>query len=190
VSIPFSTSSLPLAMLSPGSDADVADLRARLEAEKRKLSGWAASYAAAWGRLRLAFCSELQETRDGRAVVSTNEPRQVNVTLFEESLGDRDWPPEGLVEFVAWAQNMLERGPEAFRGTAKIEIENRSEYYTVLEISYQRPETDGEMARRLDDEQKRAAAREADARAQYERLKAMFEAAEIPPGLRETGEPS
>jgi hypothetical protein len=45
MSIPSSPSSLPLAELSPGRDADVADLRARFEAQKRKLSEFWAGLA-------------------------------------------------------------------------------------------------------------------------------------------------
>ncbi len=60
--------------------------------------------------------------------------------------------PENLAEAITWLQDTLDGIPAEHRASAKIEIDSESEYdshFAVVQISYNRPETDAELAKRI-----------------------------------------
>ena len=62
-----------------------------------------------------------------------------------------DWPPSNLVEFIAWVTNHMASIPSEFRAVARIEIGSTTSYDDAvanLTISYDRPATADEIARR------------------------------------------
>lgn len=90
----------------------------------------------------------------------------IDVTLYDEMQHNRDWPPEPAAETVAWFAAKVDSIPGEFRSTAKISIEEASNYgesCARIVISYQRPETDEEELRR-----KQAAALKAGCRRERE----------------------
>lgn len=105
------------------------------------------------------------------------ERQSIRITVLDTEQCDGDWPPETAAEFMAWWQSMIDRIPEEHRSEARIEIDTTAGYdrdFAHLEIYYLRPETDEERAARVQAEQARAEAREAQERARYEALKAKF----------------
>lgn len=81
-----------------------------------------------------------------------NMMKQTRVTVFDKEQYDGEWPPTDMTECVAWFAGKLETIPSEYRATAKVEIESVSVYedshYARIEIYYDRPENDGEMAAR------------------------------------------
>ena len=106
--------------------------------------------------------------------------RQVRVTVFEQEGCHGDWPPEAPAEFIDWWRAKIDQIPEEFRASARVRISSASEYdggsSPVIEISYSRPETTDEQAKRIRREEVERAKRERNERADFERLKARFEA--------------
>ena len=86
--------------------------------------------------------------------------------------------PKKLEDAIAFLQEKLEEIPQEFRPVADCDFdrnETYGSYYSTLEISYWRPETDKEWAARLAEHDQREAARAAQERATYLALKAKFE---------------
>ena len=77
---------------------------------------------------------------------------QKRAMVFDNEQYDGEWPPENAAECVAWFSRKLEYIPEEHRATAKIEIDSvggyEGEHYARIQIYYDRPETDDEMAER------------------------------------------
>ncbi len=66
-----------------------------------------------------------------------------------------DWPPDNLVELIAWLKNKLSEIPEEHRGVATCEIssEGGDDWHMAhMDISYHREETEKEIEERLADE--------------------------------------
>jgi hypothetical protein len=117
------------------------------------------------------------------------ERKTVGVTLVDVSNygypldAGEEWPPENLVDAIAWFQAALDAIPAACRHTATMKIRTYDESSSVsIEIAYERPETDEEWAERkaLYAEAVRVAAHEKEIaeqreRATYEALKAKYE---------------
>jgi hypothetical protein len=79
------------------------------------------------------------------------------IKVYEES-GCYDIP-EKASEFMAFWQSKLDKIPDEFIDSARIEVEANSYYDSVtldVEITYVRPETDGEMETRECQEKQRA----------------------------------
>ena len=77
----------------------------------------------------------------------------VTITLFDQEQYDGNWIPGGLIKTIAWLQQFLGQVPIEYRDTATIEINSVGSYedshYATIEISYQRPPTEGEKQRRM-----------------------------------------
>lgn len=105
--------------------------------------------------------------------------KTVKVTLLDASRSDgAGWPPDDLAGAIAWMQSHMAAIPEAHRASAKFEIRASFEYgdpIAMIEVSYERPETAEEIAKRLDREASAVAERENRERLEYELLKEKFE---------------
>jgi hypothetical protein len=112
-----------------------------------------------------------------------SERQSVLVRVFEGDKYANEWPPEKLVEAVAWLADKLEGIPEQYRSEATFEISSSCSYedssYAEIEISYWRPETDEEMEARLSAKRRREEdqrqRKEAADRALYEELRQKYE---------------
>lgn len=90
-----------------------------------------------------------------------------------------DWPETTkLAAFRQWLADAEAKIPEEYRSTATIEIDSiggyEGEHHAEVIIAYWRPETDDEMAERLDREARQRAHQEARERDTLERLKAKY----------------
>lgn len=78
--------------------------------------------------------------------------KQKRVVVFDQEMYDGEWPPENAVECVAWFSRKLAYIPEEHRASAKIEINSvggyEGDHYPRIQIYYDRPEMDDEMAAR------------------------------------------
>lgn len=85
--------------------------------------------------------------------------------VFDKEQYDSGWPPTDATECVAWFAVKLAEIPAEYRAGAKIYIDSRSSYedssYARIEIYYDRPETDDEMAAREAEERRRQEAQKA-----------------------------
>ena len=82
---------------------------------------------------------------------------------YSIGIGKTDWPPESLIETVAWFQSKLEEVPEERRHKVTCTIGSDSEWdssYSTIKISYYRPETPEEEEQRLAKERQRFALRQ------------------------------
>lgn len=74
------------------------------------------------------------------------------VTLFRQQRYDGEWMPENAEKAIKWLQNIVAQAPPKFRSAVKIEIDSESSYegshYASIEISYWRPPTAVEIAKR------------------------------------------
>lgn len=104
-----------------------------------------------------------------------NERKSVSIRNFEH--GPCTLSPTEFHEFI---EEIIRRVPEEHRHTIKIDIlsetdEELPEYGPgTFQISWERPETDGERDQRIADEQSHREWLEASERREYERLKAKF----------------
>lgn len=109
---------------------------------------------------------------------SNPEPHDRCVPVFDGEIYDGDWPPEDADGFLAWFKNKIATVPEEHRGGVKIELDSRGGYedshYASIAIVYWRKETPDETAMRLREWEQKKARHIANARAEYERLKATF----------------
>lgn len=102
-----------------------------------------------------------------------SEERETTRVMLLDSW-DSDGPfPERLVDMLAWAAGLLLEAPVEYREQVTVCVET-GEYSTHFEIFYDRPETDEEMAKRVQSEMAWEQSRESRERAAYERLKAKF----------------
>ncbi len=78
--------------------------------------------------------------------------RKVRVNVFDAERHDAEWPPTNAIKFLEWFAGKLELIPDEYRKNATFEIESVSSYedshYSYIQISYERQETDIEMASR------------------------------------------
>jgi hypothetical protein len=93
-----------------------------------------------------------------------SERQNKTVVVFEsyESWRD-DWMPGALQDAIAWLQEKLASIPEEHQDSAGIEIRGGGGYdgeFPIISITYDRPETDAEMADRLEVQRQRAMAEE------------------------------
>lgn len=94
---------------------------------------------------------------------------------------DKNPPPRNAHDFMVWLQGLIDSVPEAHRAAVGIEFDDDGDCdspHPELTIWWWREETDAEYASRLSAEQaeqeRRAAAKIAEERAQFEKLKAKF----------------
>lgn len=83
----------------------------------------------------------------------------ITVTVFNKERYDGEWPPEDAAGAIAWLSEKVESIPEAFRSTARIELDSAGDYegphYARIKITYSRPETDEEETNRMQEEEAR-----------------------------------
>ena len=87
--------------------------------------------------------------------------KMVQETVYNGGEYDNNgWPPEDPAGFMAWFKDRIDLIPVEHRQNAKIEVSSESGYYDShtphIEITYQRPETDGQFASRLKREEQEA----------------------------------
>ena len=91
--------------------------------------------------------------------------KQKRVTVFDQEQCDGEWPPSDAAEFVAWFDGKISEIPGEYMSSANIEIDCASGYectsYARIQIYYDRPETDSEMASREAGELRRKEAQKA-----------------------------
>ena len=87
---------------------------------------------------------------------------QTKINVCDVEQYDDGWPTKDttlLVNVIAWFNSKLCEIPGQYRANARCEIDSVSgyegEHYGHIEISYERPETDAEKARRIVDEESR-----------------------------------
>lgn len=100
---------------------------------------------------------------------------QETVTVLRvREYGDCTWPTSDLLGFLSWANGLLDKIPEEFRGTAKIEITGGHGYdddMCQIEVSYQRPPSREEIIKRKADAKMRREEEIARAEANLARLR-------------------
>lgn len=97
--------------------------------------------------------------------------RTVTVTTFSE-YATEEWPAQ---EFLRLVQQAVYAIPPEFQGGATASLEGGYEETTKLTISYERPETAEEAAKREADGLRYRLEQEARERATYEALRRKFE---------------
>ena len=105
--------------------------------------------------------------------------KQKRVVVFDEEKYDGEWPPTSAPECVAWFTKKLETIPLEYTATATVEIDSVDRYegtsYAHIVISYNRPETDDEVADREKEELRRQEAQKALELRSLAALKAKYE---------------
>lgn len=112
-----------------------------------------------------------------------NEKKEVRTTLwkgpFSGSIIDREKLEDDTVgEVVAWLQWLLGQVPPEHRDRAFVSFESESvteSYQNEIEVYYVRPETDEEVARRLEKEKRREEMEREHERMLYQSLKKKYE---------------
>lgn len=101
------------------------------------------------------------------------ERLKIKETLFAERDYHRKWP---LGDFLKTISNIYDSVPEDARKSATLQLGDEwSDTVSSFTIFFDRPETDGEMRRRDEDDKRREREREKTERDLYERLKRKFE---------------
>ena len=106
--------------------------------------------------------------------------KKKNVVLdCEKEFGPEwDWMPKKLVDLGPWVEKYLELVPEEYRDSAAFKVvslrDSQKDYWLNVKVHYFRPETDDEMAQRLEEEEAEKAAQEREKRQMLEDLKAKF----------------
>ena len=100
--------------------------------------------------------------------------------LDQEQYSSGDFLFDGkLDDVIASLQKIRDKIPEEYRAVADCDIDTSSgyegSYYAHIEVNYWRPQTEAEIAERQRGREEAAATRRAAARAEYERLRKMFE---------------
>ena len=105
--------------------------------------------------------------------------RSRTVIVFEEEQYDGEWIPNNAAEVLEWLSDKVNSIPEEFRDSALFEVDARSNYedsaYASIRISYVRPETDEEEAKREDEERRHAERRRDGELRKLAELKAKYE---------------
>ena len=95
---------------------------------------------------------------------------------------DEGFPPESLLAFQQWVNAQVLEVPEEHRRTAIIQWyatdDNSAAPTVAVEIEYRRPETVAEQEERVQTAQSRRAAKEAQEKLEYIRLRAKYEVPE------------
>lgn len=113
----------------------------------------------------------------GWEIRSMNARQQVKERVFLSE--DTEFLPGNLAKAVEWLAKLRDSIPEKYRHKARIEFETRTEWDSAImevEVYYMRLETNEEFASRKADIQRRLDLAKNAERAEYERLKAVFEA--------------
>lgn len=90
--------------------------------------------------------------------------------------------PDTLIGHIKWAQELLEKIPEASRKTAKCDFDTSTAYgetYPNVKVSYDEPESDEEVVARVQIERERERIMTQNRRAQFERLKSEFDSKDV-----------
>jgi hypothetical protein len=69
--------------------------------------------------------------------------KNITVKIYDLDT-DREKPPSGLIDYIAWLNKKLTQVPDEYRATARTKIEATTSYDSgelVYEIAYTRPET-------------------------------------------------
>ena len=100
------------------------------------------------------------------------------ITVFDQERYDGEWPPEPALEFLAWFSAKIATIPPEHLAKATIEVGSTSSYdnstYARIQIHYDRPESDDEMADRTRTNDRERRAKELRERTKYEALKKKF----------------
>lgn len=73
------------------------------------------------------------------------------VTVYTSEQFDDDYPPENALEFIEFLSNKINEIPVEYRNNAAIQLYSGRDHdvtFVSIRISYMRPETDEEEARR------------------------------------------
>lgn len=92
--------------------------------------------------------------------------------------------PDTLAGMIEWMQAQFRAIPKEHRKTARFRFDIKQEYgetYPQIEITYEAPETDKELIRRLQVAAERTRLAEIQDRAKYEKLKVRFAESDHPP---------
>lgn len=94
--------------------------------------------------------------------------------LRDIEIWDDRFPPENVTEFQAWLVSQLEKAPEEHRSALKIEwlVEENT---IVMNLYYERTETDEEFAARVRARADETIREETQELRQYQQLRAKFE---------------
>jgi hypothetical protein len=109
------------------------------------------------------------------------EKRNKRVIVFSDSrYGFKgDWPSDQAYECIAWFAAKVAEIPEEYRESGEIELNSvngyEGEHYPAIKISYTRPETDEELAKRRQVEQQEAELRTKREKQVLVELKAKYE---------------
>jgi hypothetical protein len=81
-----------------------------------------------------------------------NGRQTLRIELLQAEQHTSDWPPEDAQGALDWFASKLARVPTEHRASARISIGSQGsydgDYCATITITYDRPETDAEMARR------------------------------------------
>ena len=113
-----------------------------------------------------------------------NTPIPRTVTVVEAEQYDEGFPSANLLSFNAWLQSHLASIPPEYRGGAEICFGYREDYgdsiYVTVCISYERPETPEEVAKRVASSRHAIAEKERQEKLLYSQLKVKYESPEEP----------
>lgn len=105
--------------------------------------------------------------------------RMITVKLAKAEKYDSGFPPEGAIEFAKWLGDLMAQVPAEHARTAKLEIDSIGSYenshYATVTFTYERPETDEEMALRMAKDRSAAEIQRARELQQLEALKRKYE---------------
>lgn len=79
------------------------------------------------------------------------DKKMVEVVVFDDERYGREWPPEDAAGALAWLQSKIAEVPSECMASARIVFGSTVCYdseYATIRITYQRPETDAELADR------------------------------------------
>lgn len=115
---------------------------------------------------------QLVEIRAIQATITYGEKRGMvaeNIMVGDDEIGDRIHPKDMASQILS----LLDKVPEEYRDSATIGVDPEDGACTWT-LSYERPETDAELQNRINIVRDAEQRQEAEARAQYERLKKTF----------------
>lgn len=99
------------------------------------------------------------------------------IHVVEERSDERKWPPTNALACIGWFQSMLAQVPAEYRDKAVVEISGHESYgdgYARIEMYFDRPETDEEMAARIEHEDRNRQTAMRSASLQLERYRKQF----------------
>ncbi|MCA9002760.1 MAG: hypothetical protein KDB61_12610 [Planctomycetes bacterium] len=108
----------------------------------------------------------------------TRKTTRVQLDCEKEFGPEWDWMPKTLADLIPWAEKYLALVPEDYRATAAFETVafrySRRDHWLHVKVHYLRPETDAEMAARLEAEEKEKLAKQELERQKLQELKERF----------------